>query len=103
MLKRAGVLTFRGSFSPELTGAALSSSTADVSEETNVVIHQHDSRIIFLCVTVARFKDSLGWTPLHLACFSGHADVVEELLKVRAVDDVHIILYIMFISLHIWN
>uniref|UniRef100_A0A7N5ZTZ0 Oxysterol-binding protein n=1 Tax=Anabas testudineus TaxID=64144 RepID=A0A7N5ZTZ0_ANATE len=29
-------------------------------------------------------KDSLGWTPLHLACYCGHTDVVEELLKAGA-------------------
>lgn len=40
--------------------------------------------ILFLFpVCVARSKDSLGWTPIHLACYCGHKDVVEELLKVR--------------------
>lgn len=26
----------------------------------------------------------MGWTPLHLACYFGHAVVVEDLLKVLA-------------------
>lgn len=38
---------------------------------------------LFPNVCVARSEDSLGWTPLHLACYCGHKDVVEELLKVR--------------------
>lgn len=38
-------------------------------------------RMSHLCS--AGSKDAPGWTPLHLACYCGHKDVVEELLKVR--------------------
>ncbi|KAG2458112.1 OSBL1 protein, partial [Polypterus senegalus] len=31
-----------------------------------------------------RSKSNLGWTPLHLACYFGHKDVAEELLKAGA-------------------
>lgn len=34
-------------------------------------------------VDVAKSRDSLGWTSLHLASCFGHIDVVVELLKAR--------------------
>lgn len=89
MLKRAVVLIFRGSFSRGSTKAVLSMSTADVSQKNTLLsrlVLGSKRRIVFmhLSVTVARSKASSGWTSLHLACYFGHKDVVEELLKVRA-------------------
>lgn len=31
---------------------------------------------------LGRSKSNLGWTPLHLACYFGHRQVVQDLLKV---------------------
>uniref|UniRef100_A0AAQ4NQQ8 Oxysterol binding protein like 1A n=1 Tax=Gasterosteus aculeatus aculeatus TaxID=481459 RepID=A0AAQ4NQQ8_GASAC len=42
-------------------------------EETHININCRGTR-----------KSNLGWTPLHLASYFGHKDVVEELLKVGA-------------------
>lgn len=45
--------------------------------------------LLFLSLAVARSKTCSGWTPLHLACSFGRRDVVEQLLKVRAVYESH--------------
>lgn len=36
----------------------------------------------YLFPFLGRSKSNLGWTPLHLACYFGHKQVVEDLLKV---------------------
>uniref|UniRef100_A0A803XZ16 Oxysterol-binding protein n=1 Tax=Meleagris gallopavo TaxID=9103 RepID=A0A803XZ16_MELGA len=44
--------------------------------------------IIFDINCKGRSKSNMGWTPLHLACYFGHAVVVEDLLKAGAVVNV---------------
>lgn len=39
--------------------------------------------LVTVCKSPGKKKSNLGWTPLHLACYFGHKDVVAELLKVR--------------------
>uniref|UniRef100_A0A8C3L0L5 Oxysterol-binding protein n=2 Tax=Chrysolophus pictus TaxID=9089 RepID=A0A8C3L0L5_CHRPC len=42
------------------------------------------AEIIFDINCKGRSKSNMGWTPLHLACYFGHAVVVEDLLKAGA-------------------
>uniref|UniRef100_A0A8C4H206 Oxysterol-binding protein n=1 Tax=Dicentrarchus labrax TaxID=13489 RepID=A0A8C4H206_DICLA len=51
--------------------------------EDQLLLHAQEV-LMLLSVTVARSKASSGWTPLHLASYFGHRDVVEELLKTGA-------------------
>lgn len=89
MPKRAAVLLFRGSSSRGSTTTFLSISTVDVSPK-HVLFSWLDldskRRAVLTCLSVfiGKSKTSLGWTSLHLACYFGHKDVVEELLRVRA-------------------
>ncbi|XP_053739983.1 oxysterol-binding protein-related protein 1 isoform X1 [Synchiropus splendidus] len=43
---------------------------------------KEETRININCK--GKSKSNLGWTPLHLACYFGHKDVVEELLEAGA-------------------
>lgn len=62
---------------------------------------------MLLSVSVAGSKASSGWTALHLACYFGHRDVVEELLKVRADITLYICVqystYLLPVKFTIWN
>ncbi|KAF3858222.1 hypothetical protein F7725_011423 [Dissostichus mawsoni] len=55
-----------------------------INQSSSLNINCRCMRIMFLCVCKARSKASLGWTPLHLACCSGHREAVQELLKAGA-------------------
>uniref|UniRef100_A0A8C4JAX8 Oxysterol-binding protein n=1 Tax=Dromaius novaehollandiae TaxID=8790 RepID=A0A8C4JAX8_DRONO len=55
------------------------------SEEVKQLLDTMDKgEIIFNINCKGRSKSNLGWTPLHLACYFGHAVVVEDLLKAGA-------------------
>ncbi|XP_059580145.1 oxysterol-binding protein-related protein 1 isoform X2 [Alligator mississippiensis] len=55
------------------------------SEEVRQLLENMDKGIIPLNINCkGRSKSNLGWTPLHLACYFGHANVVEDLLKAGA-------------------
>ncbi|XP_064409679.1 oxysterol-binding protein-related protein 1 isoform X3 [Latimeria chalumnae] len=45
---------------------------------------QKDGKMAININCKGRSKSNLGWTPLHLACYFGHKNVVEELLKAGA-------------------
>lgn len=53
--------------------------TAQISPECCVRREQ----LVTVWKSSGKKKSNLGWTPLHLACYFGHKDVVAELLKVR--------------------
>lgn len=58
---------------------------ADHKVKTAVVRVNFSSSLgifIIVCHFSGKKKSNLGWTPLHLASYFGHKDVVEELLKV---------------------
>lgn len=88
--KKAVVPWSRSSSSPGSTRTAVWTSTADVcsnkpDSDSSLASLSSETSLHFLCVTCAASrKSSLGWTALHMACYFGHREVVEELLKVRA-------------------
>ncbi|XP_059502255.1 oxysterol-binding protein-related protein 1 isoform X3 [Stegostoma tigrinum] len=56
-----------------------------ILDEVKLLLERrNDEKLAFNINCKGRSKSNFGWAPLHLACYFGHKDVVEELLKANA-------------------
>ncbi|KAM8966778.1 oxysterol-binding protein-related protein 1 isoform 2-T2 [Pelodytes ibericus] len=56
----------------------------NLEEVQELLESRHKGQMVVNINCKGKSKSNLGWTPLHLSCYFGHAQVVEDLLKAGA-------------------